>query len=108
MIYWQVGAGFGGESGGGRSYYGIFLDFGVMLIGPGEYGEYSENVRRNEQDKNGRRIQRFVEDLGKCRREVRGGCPVGPGRRTRGVLCAYERTPRVLAAGVQGLPSRTI
>ena len=38
MNYWQVAAG-----DGERDYSGVFLDYGVMLIGPGDHGEYFEN-----------------------------------------------------------------
>jgi hypothetical protein len=49
MAFWQVGAGYGGESGGGRSYHDVFLDFGVVLIGLGEYGEYRSNAHDYKQ-----------------------------------------------------------
>ncbi len=38
MKYWQVGA---GDS--GRDYSEVFLKYGVMLIGPGDPGEYFQN-----------------------------------------------------------------
>ncbi len=63
MEHWQVGAGYGGESGGGRDYSDVFLDFGVMLIGPGEYGEYHNNVRDYQQKKDGRRVKRLVHEV---------------------------------------------
>lgn len=63
MGYWQVSAGYGGESGGGRDYSDVFLDFGVMLIGPGEYGEYFENAHRYEQEKDGRRVRWLIEEV---------------------------------------------
>lgn len=45
MNYWQVGAG-----DGRRDYSSVFLRFGCMLIGPGQYGDYYENseVYRDE------------------------------------------------------------
>jgi hypothetical protein len=63
MGYWQVSAGYGGERRGGRDYSDVFLDFGVMLTGPGEYGEYFENAHRYKQEKDGRRVERFAEEL---------------------------------------------
>jgi hypothetical protein len=63
MGYWQVSAGYGGEKRGGRSYFDVFLDFGVMLIGPGEYGEYCGNDLIYKRKKDGRRVQRFVEEV---------------------------------------------
>ena len=50
MGYWQVSAGYGGEKGDGRSYFDVFLDFGVMLIGPGEYDHYRDNAHVYEQE----------------------------------------------------------
>jgi hypothetical protein len=38
MNYWQVAAG-----DGGRDYSEVFLKYGVMLIGPGDPGEYFQN-----------------------------------------------------------------
>ena len=38
LNYWQVAAG-----DGERDYSKVFLDYGVMLIGPGDHGEYFEN-----------------------------------------------------------------
>lgn len=38
MNYWQVAAG-----DGGRGYSEVFLEYGVMLIGPGDPGEYFQN-----------------------------------------------------------------
>jgi hypothetical protein len=63
MGYWQVSAGYGGESSGGRDYSDVFLDFGVILIGPGEYGEYSENTHRYKQEKDGRQVIRLAEEV---------------------------------------------
>lgn len=63
MAYWQVSAGYGGESGGGRDYHDVFLDYGVMLIGPGEYGEYHQNRARYEREKDGGDVKRFAEEV---------------------------------------------
>lgn len=63
MGYWQVSAGYGGEKGGGRNYSDVFLDYGVMLIGPGEYDSYRTNVPRYEREKDGREVIRFAEEV---------------------------------------------
>ena len=64
MQYWQVGAGYGGESGGGRNYSDVFLDYGVMLIGPGEYGDYREQRPQLRAGKGRmREVIRFVEGV---------------------------------------------
>jgi|SRR5215217_5692330 len=63
MEYWQVGAGYGGESGGGRAYHDIFLDYGVMLIGPGEYGDYRVDAQVYGHKRDGRQVQRLAREV---------------------------------------------
>jgi hypothetical protein len=45
MNYWQVAAG-----DGGRDYSEAFLKYGVMLIGPGDPGEYFQNKQHYKDD----------------------------------------------------------
>ena len=47
MNYWQVGAGYGA-----RDCSQIFLDYGVMLIGPGYTGKYDKNKDFFRKNKN--------------------------------------------------------
>lgn len=63
MRYWQVGAG-----DGNRDYSDVFLRFGVMLIGPGDHGDYFENRdsyqdRRHLDEHSITDVRTFAEDV---------------------------------------------
>jgi len=60
MKYWQVAAGEGG-----RDYSGVFLRYGVMLIGGGDHGEYFNNEDYYRSRPWGAQVARFAKQVAK-------------------------------------------
>jgi len=58
MSYWQVAAG-----DGNREYSDIFLRYGIMLIGPGDPGNYFDNREYYETEYNYNDIKYFAEEV---------------------------------------------
>jgi type I site-specific restriction endonuclease len=61
--YWVMSPG-----GSGRDFSKVFLDFGIMLIGPGGDGKYSENKEKYEKNRNYSKrdlsyLHRFAEEM---------------------------------------------
>lgn len=54
MTIWQIASG-----DRGRNYSRVFLDYDVMLIGPGKHGEYDKETYKNERMRNQIRAFRF-------------------------------------------------
>ena len=58
MNYWQVAAG-----DGERDYSGVFIKFGVMLVGPGNPGNYFENKDTYKKHHWGSQVKAFAEQV---------------------------------------------